>query len=206
MVREMSKLLDKFMYWIGYLICKLYFMLIHRWKVKGKKHRPAGGPLIIMSNHISYFDPPIIGSAMNRQVYFMAKEELFNNPIFGWVLKKIGVFPIKRGKPDRKAIRKAFKILEENKVLGLFPEGTRHKSGDLGPAQSGSILLALKSKAPILPVAIKYKNDKFKKTQVSIGKPFTLNQYYNNKLDQKQKQEVGKIMMRKIKNELEKLN
>lgn len=200
----MGKILGKLMYWAGYLIFKLYFKLIHRWKVKGKKYRPGGGPLIIMSNHISYFDPPIIGSAMNRQIYFMAKEELFNNPIFGWVLRKIGVFSIKRGKPDRKAIKRAFKILNEGKVLGLFPEGTRHSQGQLGKARAGAIMIALKTEAPILPVGIKNVNNN-KKFKVSIGKPFTLEEYYNQKNSRQERKEVGEYIMDKIKSELDNL-
>ncbi len=200
----MGELLGKLMYWIGYIFFKLYFKLIHRCNVKGKNYRPTRGPLIIMCNHISYFDPPIVGCVMNRQVYFMAKEELFDNLIFGWVLRKIGVFSVKRGKPDRKAIKRSFKILNEGKVLGMFPEGTRHRPGYLGKARAGSIMIALKSEAPILPIGIKnVKNDK--NLKVSIGKPFTLEGYYNKKLSRQEKKEVGKYIMNKIKSEIDNL-
>lgn len=200
----MGNLLGRLMYFIGYIIFKFYFKLIHKWKVLGKTHRPSEGPLIIMSNHISFFDPPIISCIMNRPVYFMAKEELFNNLIFGWILRKIGVFSVKRGRPDRKAIKKAFKILEEDKILGLFPEGTRHKEGNLGKARAGAVMIALRSEAPILPVGIKnIKNDS--RLKVSIGKPFKLEEYYGKKLSRAERKKVGSYIMNKINSQLDNL-
>ncbi|MFW6381414.1 MAG: lysophospholipid acyltransferase family protein [Bacillota bacterium] len=197
--------MGKIMYWLAYIIVNLYFYLIQRWQVKGKQNRPRQGQLIVMANHISNLDPPIVGCVMNRQVHFMAKAELFTNPIVGWTFKKIGVFPIKRGKPDRKALKKAFKILESDKVLGIFPEGTRQQDGQLGQAKPGAVLIALHSQSPILPIGIKNSNNS-QQIKVSIGEPFTLDQYYDRRLSREEKEEAGELIMKKIDEEIQSLS
>ena len=198
------KLLGKILYWIAYYSVSLYFKIVHHWKIKGKANRPENGPLIVMANHTSVFDPPLIGCIMNRQVHFMAKKELFKNPIFGGFLKGIGTFPVKRGKPDRSALKNAFKLLNNDKVICIFPEGTRHKPGNMGKAKAGAVMIALKSQAPILPVGItNTKNDK--NLEISIGKPFTLDEYYNKKIQREERKEVGKVIMKKINDEIKTL-
>lgn len=194
--------MGKLFYIIGYILFNIYFRLVHNWKIKGKNNLPERGQVIVVANHISALDPPLIGSVLNRHIYFMAKEELFSNPLFGWVFKKIGVFPVKRGKPDRKALKRALEILKQEKVLGLFPEGTRHKEGSLGEAKAGAILIALKSRSPIVPVGIKNINSNSHKTSVAIGKPFTLEQYYDKKLSREEKKEAGAYIMNKIQQQI----
>lgn len=196
------KIVGKLLYWFAYIIIRIYFRIFHQWRIKGKKNRPKNGPLIIMANHISGFDPPIIGCVMNRQVHFMAKKELFNNPVIGKIFKIIGTFPVDRGKPDITALKTAFKFLNNGKVICIFPEGTRHKEGNLGEAKAGAVMIALRSKSPILPIGIKDATNN-KNLKISIGKPFTLDKYYNKKLSKSQKEEVGKIIMKKIQNEID---
>lgn len=198
------KFLGKLLYRIAYLTSYLYFKIVHRWKIKGKKNRPGEGPLIIMANHTSVLDPPIVGSVMNRQVHFMAKEELFKNPIFERFLKGIGTFPVRRGKPDRKALKNAFKLLKNDKVICIFPEGTRHKPDNLGQAKAGAVMIALKSQAPILPIGIINTKNK-ENLKISIGKPFTLDEYYNKKVKRDERKEVGNIIMNRIEQEIESL-
>ncbi|MFW5998310.1 MAG: lysophospholipid acyltransferase family protein [Halanaerobiaceae bacterium] len=198
--------MGKLLYITGYILFRLYFFIFHRWEIKGKNNRPKKGPLIVVANHVSNLDPPAVGCLMNRQVYFLAKKELFSNPLFSWVLKKIGVISIKRGTPDRGALKKSLNILKNNKVLGLFPEGTRNKPGNIGKAKAGVILIALKSQSPILPVAIKNIKSNKQRTKVSIGKPFTLDQFYDKKLTREEKNEAGKLIMNKIKTEFNKIN
>lgn len=148
-----------------------YLTYLRGWVVEGGGNIPSGGPIILVANHTSYSDPPLIGAALNRRVHFMAKEELFHYPIFGTILHRLEAFPVKRGAVDRSAIRKALDILREGKVLGMFPEGTRIKTGQLGEAQPGVALLATKSGAPILPVGISRVSGKL---LVRFGKPFSL--------------------------------
>ena len=189
-------------YWLGYVLVNLYLKIVHRWKVKGRKNVPKNGPLIVVSNHVSYLDPPIVGSVVNRHLHFMAKAELFEKKWFGFILRQIGSFPIKRGTPDKKAIRRSLEILKNDKVLCMFPEGTRVKGDKLGKAKPGVTLIALMSESPILPVGIKHANDN-SPLKVSVGKPFTLNEYYDRKLSRAEKTEVGEIIMEKIKNEID---
>ncbi len=197
--------MGKIIYMLAYYIIKFYFKFIRKWEVKGRSNLPDNGSLIVMANHISEFDPPIVGCVLNRQVFFMAKEELFEKPFWDWIFRKIGVFPVKRGKPDLKAIRKAFKILKSGKILGLFPEGTRHKPGKMGKIQPGAVMIALKSKSPILPIGIKNAKNK-QRLKVSIGKPFNLDNYYDRKLSRDEKEQVAEYIKEKIEKELKKID
>ncbi|MFW6269781.1 MAG: lysophospholipid acyltransferase family protein, partial [Bacillota bacterium] len=139
----------------------------------------------------------------HRQIHFMAKEELFKNPVLGYLLRKIGQFPVKRGKPDRAALKKAFEILKNGGILGIFPEGTtRGKNQELRKAKSGAVLIPIKTETPILPVGINFTGRKLK---VSVGKPFTLDKYYNRKLSREERKEAGQIIMNKIEKEINKL-
>jgi len=196
--------MGKILYYFAYLIFNIYFCIFHHWEIRGKRNRPPNGPVIVVANHISALDPPLLGSIMNRPVHFMAKEELLKNPITKWFLLKIGVIPVKRGKADRKALLSSLKLLKENRVFGIFPEGTRHKPGKLGKAKPGTVLIALKSKSPILPIGIKNINSS-KKTLVSIGKAYTLDSYYDRKLTKEEKKEVADIIMKSIENQINKL-
>ena len=104
------------------------FYGFYRMHVEGAEHIPDTGAVIVAPNHKSSFDPPIVGVAIkNRLVHYMAKAELFKNPVFGWVLRKMGAFPVKRGTVDRMAIKQAVRELKNGHVLGIFPEGTRIK-------------------------------------------------------------------------------
>lgn len=196
--------MSKLLYKSAAYIFKIYFKIVYKWKVIGKENIPEEGKLVIMANHISYLDPPIVGCVMlNRQIHFMAKEELFKYPVFGYLLKKIGQFPVKRGKPDRTALKKAFEILKKGEILGVFPEGTTQgKGGKLRLAKSGAVMIPIKTKSPILPVGIKFNG---RKLGVSIGKTFTLDQYYGKKMSREERKEAGKIIMNKISDEVKKL-
>jgi 1-acyl-sn-glycerol-3-phosphate acyltransferase len=123
-------------------------------EVTGREHEPARGPFIAVSNHWSAFDPPVLGCSLRNKVHFMAKEEMFRVPILrGW-LWAVGTFPVRRGEPDRAAIRAALEVIQRGGVLGMFPEGTRNPHGYLLPAEPGAAFLALRAGVPILPVGI----------------------------------------------------
>ncbi|HHV64563.1 MAG TPA: 1-acyl-sn-glycerol-3-phosphate acyltransferase [Peptococcaceae bacterium] len=130
------------------------FLKAKGFTVKGLENLPAEGPLIVACNHVSLWDPIIVGCALPRQIFFMAKEELFKIPILGTIITWLGAFPVKRGQGDISAIRKSLGVLKAGNVLGIFPEGTRSASGAIQEAMAGIVLIMEKSKAPILPVKI----------------------------------------------------
>lgn len=138
--------------WVmGMIIFKFLFDL----RIEGAEKIPSKGAMIIVANHRSYLDPIVLALVTPRKMNFMAKEELFKNPVFGFLIKKLGAFPLKREKPDRKAYIKALSVLKEGKILSLFPEGTRSISGKIGNLKEGSVRIALHSRVPIFPVVIK---------------------------------------------------
>lgn len=149
------------------------FRIIYRTEVHGQENIPKEGGVIIAANHISLWDPPFIGAFCPRRVSFMAKKELFENSAFSSIITSLGAFPVNRGAADRNAIKTALAILSEGKCLGLFPEGTRSKSGKLGEPEAGVGLIAYKANVPIVPVAVTGTNGKglFPKFTIRFGKP-----------------------------------
>ena len=123
-------------------------------KVEGLENVPQEGALLVAGNHVSNWDGLVLAAALNRPVYFMAKAELFRNPLLAKLLYGLYVFPVERGKGDLQAIRTATQYLNEGKALGIFPEGTRNRSRDLSKVGGGLGFLACRSEAMILPVAI----------------------------------------------------
>ncbi|WP_394217396.1 lysophospholipid acyltransferase family protein [Halobacillus trueperi] len=169
------------LYKLGKALCSIILYPMYRIKVVGKKNIPAEGPVIICSNHISNVDPPVVGITSSRNIYFLAKEELFKNPVIGGILKKVHAFPIKRGMRDRNALRKGLDILKEGHALGLFPEGTRQKSGEIGKGLAGAGFFALRSEAAIVPCAIIGPYKKFKTLKVVYGEPIDMTEYREQK-------------------------
>lgn len=133
---------------------RLWFKVLFGARIIGKENVPLEGAVIVAANHLSNWDPPFLATFLDRQVFYMAKEELFENKIFAAAIRNLGVFPVKRGTADRNAIKKALGVLKEGKCLGLFPEGTRSKTGELGKAEAGVGLIAAMSKTEVIPSAI----------------------------------------------------
>ncbi len=131
-----------------------YFRLQFGLRVEGGEYEPAAGPVLVIANHVSTLDPPIVGVALRRQCRYMAKQELMDTPVLGWFLSTIGVFPVRRGEADRRSIRIALDALDRGGLLVMFPEGTRSPDGRLQIAEPGAALLALRTGAPVLPVAV----------------------------------------------------
>ena len=140
-----------FLWGIGFSLFKIFFSL----KIEGDRKILKKGAAIIVANHRSYLDPVVLALLVPRRMNFMAKEELFQNTIFGWLITKLGAFPLKRNRLDKKAYQRAIEVVKEKKLLALFPEGTRSRSGKLGNFKEGSIRIALHLKVPIVPVVIR---------------------------------------------------
>ena len=136
------------------IVFRLLFYTVFRTRVYGRENIPKDGAVILAANHASNIDPPLMASLIERPVSYMAKIELFENPIFGAAIRRCHAFPVKRGASDRGAIKAAVTVLKEGHMLGLFPEGTRSKTGELQKAEAGIALIASMTGAPILPVAI----------------------------------------------------
>jgi 1-acyl-sn-glycerol-3-phosphate acyltransferase len=125
-----------------------------RGRIYGAENVPKRGPLIIVSNHASDFDPPIVSNCVRRPVAYMAKEELFNIPIFSTLIQWYGAYPVKRGAADRSAIRSALAMLEKGWACGIFLQGTRTPDGRITDPKLGAALIAQKTQVPLLPVCL----------------------------------------------------
>ncbi len=151
------------------------------------------------ANHISNLDPPLLGAGIDRQVHFMAKEELFRIPVISFLITKFGAFPVKRGAGDRGAIRTALSLLEEGKILGIFPEGTRSKTGEVGAGLPGVAMFALKSQATVVPVAIVGPYRLFRPVTIVYGEPIDLSAQRSAKVTSETMKETADLIMRHIK-------
>ncbi|GAB4457596.1 MAG: hypothetical protein OHK0029_17670 [Armatimonadaceae bacterium] len=126
--------------------------------VQGEENVPASGPVLLVSNHVSYLDPCSIGVASPRRVVFMAKAELFEHPVLSFLLRGVDSFPVRRGEADRNAFRTTLTMLEEGRVICIFPEGTRSSDGNLTEAEPGAALFAIRTGCPVVPVYVSGSN------------------------------------------------
>ncbi|MHB0911993.1 MAG: lysophospholipid acyltransferase family protein [Armatimonadota bacterium] len=187
-------------YQISRRLLWLILRLTGRIEAYGRENIPEGG-VILAPNHQSHLDPPATGACIARQVHYMAKVELFQPPIFGRWMHLAGCFPVTRGTADRGAIRRALELLAEGRIVCIFPEGTR-SDGPLREAELGIGMIALKSGAPVVPVAIsgtremlpKGGKPRFGRVTVTYGKPLT----FENLSGRAGMEEVGKRVMAEI--------
>lgn len=160
----------------------MLFRLLARLKVRGLENVPGEGPLLVVANHLSLADPPLLGVSLGRRVNFMAKRELFRWPAIRYLLGKLGAFPVYRGRLDLGAMRRVYQLLGDGAALVVFPEGKRSRSGELRSALPGAAQIAVRTKVLILPVAI-YGTEALERplgllsrpeVTVNIGRPFYL--------------------------------
>ncbi|MDF2789013.1 MAG: acyl-phosphate glycerol 3-phosphate acyltransferase [Neobacillus sp.] len=146
----------------------------YRIEVIGLEHFPKDRGVLLCTNHIHNFDPLVVGITAPRPVHFMAKEELFNVPVLGNIVRKCNAFPVKRGKGDRESLRAGLKVLKDGNVFGLFPEGTRSKTGEIGKGLSGAGFFALRTEADVVPCAIIGPYKSLRTLKVVYGKPIAM--------------------------------
>ncbi len=190
------------------LFVKLCFAVYARkFEVVGRENAPAEGPLIVASNHLNNADPPVIALAFSSFPTFMAKREMLTWPILGPGFRIFGAFPVRRGGADLSAIRGATEVVNEGKMLVMFPEGTRSRTGGLTKGHPGTALIALRTGAPIVPVALTgteritwpwifIKPLSIKRITVTLGEPFTLPPV--EKINGEAAAEATKVIMGKI--------
>ncbi|MFQ5989838.1 MAG: lysophospholipid acyltransferase family protein [Candidatus Methylomirabilales bacterium] len=142
-----------------YRACQIFLPIIapvFRFQVVGKEEVPPTGGVILAANHVSYVDPVFIGVALaERQLHFMAKEELFRSPLLGALMRELNAFPVRRRQVDHAGIRQCLRLLEKGEVLLIFPEGTRGDGLALGKAEEGIGFLAVHAGCPVIPVHVK---------------------------------------------------
>ncbi len=156
------------------------YKLIFRGNLIGRENIPQKGSFIMVSNHGSLLDPPLLGHAIGRNISFMAKSELFRIPLLGFIIKSCGAYPVKRGIVDKKTIEVACRKLLTNNSIGIFIDGTRQKDGRVNKPKKGAALLSFKNQKILLPVAIinshrlvklKFFIPFFTKIVIKVGKP-----------------------------------
>src|SRR3954465_3759250 len=152
--RTREKGVNKAIFWSVRSVLGLAIQFYFSLERTGRKNIPKKGPVILAANHRSFLDPFLIGCCIRRPVYFVAKRELFDKRWQGWILNRLGAFPIKRGEADEESLATARGVLERGGALVIFPEGTRIRTGPLRRPRRGVGRLALEPGARVVPVAI----------------------------------------------------
>ena len=166
------------------LVSKLFVLPVYKFVFKGrlmgKENIPRKDSFIMVSNHGSLLDPPLLGHALGRNISFMAKAELFKIPFLGFIIRACGAYPVKRGIADKNTIKTACNKLSNDNCIGIFIDGTRQKNGRVNKPKQGAALLAFRNQKLLLPVAIvnshrlirfKYCIPLFSKIVIKVGKP-----------------------------------
>lgn len=154
---------------------RLFFGTLWRMRVYGAGNVPMTGPLIVACNHVSYFDPPLLGTACPRRIAYMAKEQLFRIPLLGPAIAAVGAYPVDREGSATAAIKRSVEVLREGRAIGIFPEGTRNLEGSVEP-HAGVALLASLGKAPVVPACLEgtARAKNFAQFRVIFGEPLAL--------------------------------
>lgn len=165
------------------VICfRIFSFFVHPIRVEGRENIPAEGPVILCANHKSFQDPFVLASYTKRKISFMAKKELFDNPVFRFALNRVGSFPVARGENDIGAVRTSLKVLKDGGVLGIFPEGHRYTDGEMHEAANGISLIAIRSGAVVVPAYLDGNFKPFRRITLRIGSPVSLEEF-GKKLD-----------------------
>ena len=167
------------LYWLLRGLAWVVTHLVCRCRVHGREHIPPSGPLLIVANHLSWYDPFLLGAVLPRRVWFYTKIEVFSWPVAGWLCKITGQIPVHRGEGDRASLQQALAYLREGRAIVVFPEGTVERQEQMIAAHSGIAMLALRSGATLLPVALtgtrrilRRGRGWFPRVDVQVGAPY----------------------------------
>jgi len=180
------------------IVLSVLVRIIYRWDVTGREHIPAEGAYLLCSNHIHAFDPVMIAVFSRRQPRFMAKKEIFEKKFLGWLVTTLGAFPIDRGTADMKAFRHSLDLLKHGHGMLIFAQGTRMEGFE--DAKRGVAVFALKSGAPIIPIALRGSYKLFSKMIIHIGEPILMDEYAGQKVKTELVEEVMMKVVDKITN------
>ncbi len=135
-------------------LCKIFCLLFFKFRILGRENVPGDGPLILVSNHQSFLDPVFCGIFLKRPLYFLARDTLFRNRFFGWLISSVNTIPVRRGQADLTAVKTIIGKLRQGGGVCLFPEGTRTSDGGISPFKAGVGILCRRGGATVLPVLI----------------------------------------------------
>ena len=192
---------SKAFYAVGKAVCAPIYKLIYRYKVINKNNIPNDGKgYIIASNHMSFADPVFLGLGQKRRLNFMAKDELFSNKFFAFIIRHLGAFPVKRGAGDGKAIKNGEDIINEGNLMTIFIEGGRSKTGELMRPRSGFAVIAQQTGASVVPTCITKigKRKLFAKRIIHFSDPISVEELGLDSIDRRALKNAGKIVMGKI--------
>ena len=178
---------------------RIFYKCVFRVTVSGAENIPKTGGVMLAPNHTSNWDPPFVGCFSPRQVNLIAKSELFKNKLTGWFLKNLGAFPVERGMADVEAIKTSIRLLKNGEVLVMFPHGRRIKQGEDTPIKDGAVMIALRSKVPVVPVYISGEYKFGKKIKLSFGEPMDLSEYYGQQVSPEKQKELSGELWNKMK-------
>lgn len=193
-------------YGSGVALARICFSVFSKCKVEGTESIPPRGPLIVAANHLSNADPALVMASLNRRLYSLAKQGLFENPLTSIIMKGMGTHPVNREGNDLGALRWALNLLDQDKAILIFPEGKRSRNAALERSRPGIGYIALRSQAPVLPIAITGTENipgmwrvafPLCGITVKIGQPFTL-PYIEGKLNRSLLQQASDIIMGRV--------
>ncbi len=169
------------------------------WKLSGLENLPKDGAVMLCGNHTSFLDPLLVMCCVprQRQLHIVAKAELFQIPVLGFLLRKADMIPVKRGKSDIAAFKESLRVFRKQGMLLIFPEGTRVKPGQEIEAHTGAVVIAARADVPVMPVYIGAKKRLFRKTEIVFGEPYAL-EFVGKKPAPEESQQLTAELMKRI--------
>lgn len=174
------------------------FRLFYKVEINGLENIPTSGRTIICSNHVGLTDPVLLAAMLPRKLNYMAKKELFENKFLGFAISKLGAFPVDRDSSGLSAIKTAIKILKEDKVFAIFPEGRRVQEENSENVKPGIAMISIKGKSSIIPIYIDTEYKLFKKIKINIGKALYFDEYFDKKLSTKEYEALSLRVLKSI--------
>ena len=179
-------------------ITNVLFKIFYKVKINGLENIPKDGRLVICSNHMGLTDPVLLAALIPRELNYMAKKELFDNKLLGFLIKNLGAFPVDRESSGLTAIKTAIKLLKNDQVFAMFPQGTWVKDETSQDVKPGIAMISVKGKSPIIPIHIDTQYELFKEIKLNIGKPIHFDKYFDKKVSSDEYKNLSKQVLKEI--------